>query len=59
VGVRIQQAVPLLDDLRRLEHEVLGRWFVGSGVPSGNDGFRISADLAGSDVNDLTIQADL
>jgi hypothetical protein len=66
VGVHIQQAVPLLDadlnlldDLRRLEHEALGQWFIGGGVPSGSDGFRISANPAGSDVNDFAIQAGL
>jgi hypothetical protein len=50
VGVRIQQAVPLvdadwnlLDDIRRVELEAFGRMFIGSGVPAGSDGFRISA----------------
>lgn len=48
VGVRLQQAVPLLDadwneleDLRRRDQEVFGTWFIGNGVPSGNDGFHI------------------
>ena len=48
IAVRQQQAVPLLDadwnlleDLRRSEHESLGQWFIGSGVPAGDDGFSI------------------
>ena len=48
VGVRMQQGVPLLDadwneleDLRRYEHETLGTWFIGDGVPVGSDGFHI------------------
>ncbi|HVG90362.1 MAG TPA: DUF6519 domain-containing protein [Alphaproteobacteria bacterium] len=66
VAVRMQQAVPvldsdwnLLDDLRRTEHEVVGQWFIGDGVPTGNDGFHISANPIGSDVNDFSIQAGL
>ncbi len=48
VGVRLQQAVPVVDadwneleDLRRRELEVFGTWFIGNGVPSGSDGFHI------------------
>lgn len=48
IGVRLQQAVPLLDadwneleDLRRRDQEVFGTWFIGDGVPSGSDGFHI------------------
>lgn len=48
VGVRMQQAVPVLDadwnlleDLRRSEFESMGTWFIGNGVPAGNDGFDI------------------
>lgn len=48
VGVRLQQGVPLLDadwnemdGIRRVEHETLGAWFIGDGVPAGSDGFRI------------------
>jgi hypothetical protein len=61
VGVRIQQAVPLVDadwnlleDLRRVELESYGRLFIGDGVPVGSDGFRISA-VAGT--NDFAIGA--
>lgn len=49
VGVRLQQGVPLLDadwnlleDLRRYDHELLAKLFVGDGVPVGSDGFRIT-----------------
>ncbi|HZD93955.1 MAG TPA: hypothetical protein VE133_06855, partial [Candidatus Sulfotelmatobacter sp.] len=48
VGVRMQQAVPILDadwnlleDLRRREFETMGRWFIGDGAPAGSDAFRI------------------
>lgn len=64
VAVRLQQAVPildadwnLLDDLRRIEHETVGLWFVGNGVPTGSDGFHVSTNPAGLDVNDFAIQA--
>lgn len=50
VGVRLQQGVPLVDadwneleDLRRFELQALIKMFVGTGVPAGSDGFRISA----------------
>lgn len=63
VGVRLQQGVPILDadwneseDLRRVEHERLGAWFIGNGVPSGSDGFHI---IAGAQPNDFTIRAGL
>ena len=56
VGVRIQQAVPLvdadwnlLDDIRRAELEAFGRLFIGSGVPAGSDGFHITAVAAPND----------
>lgn len=59
VGVRMQQGVPLLDadwneleDIRRYEVQAFLKWFVGDGVPAGNNGFRI--DPAGV-VNDLLI----
>jgi uncharacterized protein DUF6519 len=59
VGVRIQQAVPLLDadwnlleDLRRREVESVGDLFIGDGVPVGSDGFHIGATAA---PNDFTI----
>ncbi|MGA1870552.1 MAG: DUF6519 domain-containing protein [bacterium] len=48
VGVRLQQSVPLLDadwneleDIRRHELQTFLKWFVGNGVPKGNDGFHI------------------
>jgi hypothetical protein len=48
VSVRLQQGVPLLDadwnemeDIRRFELQAFLKWFVGDGVPAGNDGFRI------------------
>jgi hypothetical protein len=56
VAVRIQQAVPLvdadwnlLDDIRRTELETFGRLFIGSGIPAGSDGFRISAIAQAND----------
>jgi hypothetical protein len=63
VGVRLQMAVPVLDadwnlleDLRRAELETLGGLFIGSGVPPGSDGFRISAI---AQENDFAIQPGL
>ncbi|MGY1694616.1 DUF6519 domain-containing protein [Geodermatophilus sp. SYSU D00814] len=60
VNVRLQQGVPIvdadvneLDDVRRFELRAFLKWFVGDGVPEGNDGFRITGDLD----NDLTIRA--
>ncbi len=48
VGVRLQQGVPMVDadwneleDIRRYEMRGMLRWFVGDGVPAGNQGFRI------------------
>ncbi|MCK4734377.1 MAG: carboxypeptidase regulatory-like domain-containing protein [Methanophagales archaeon] len=48
VGVRLQQGVPLVDadwneqeDIRRYELQAFLKWFVGNGVPKGNDGFCI------------------
>lgn len=48
VGVRLQQGVPIvdadwneLDDVRKFEVRAFLKWFVGDGVPDGNDGFRI------------------
>jgi hypothetical protein len=48
VAIPLQQAVPVLDadwneaeNLRRHQHEFLGARFIGSGVPAGEDGFRI------------------
>ena len=48
VGVRLQQGVPIVDadwneleDIRRYELRSFIKWFIGDGVPLGNDGFRI------------------
>ena len=56
VGVRLQQGVPLIDadwneqeDIRKYELQAFLKWFVGNGVPKGNDGFRIEAIPAEND----------
>jgi hypothetical protein len=61
VGVRLQQGVPLVDadwneqeDIRKHELRTFLKWFVGNGVPKGNDGFRIIPLEAGN--NDFTIK---
>lgn len=48
VGVRLQQGVPILDadwneleDIRRYALHTFLQWFVGNGVPDGNDGFQV------------------
>ncbi|HEY8942906.1 MAG TPA: hypothetical protein VIM73_01535, partial [Polyangiaceae bacterium] len=48
VGVRLQQGVPIVDadwneleDIRRFEVRAYLKWFVGDGIPEGNDGFAI------------------
>jgi hypothetical protein len=63
VGVRFKQGVPLvdadlneMDDLRRYELRSFLRWFVGDGVPDGNDGFRI---LPSAQPNDVLISGGL
>jgi len=50
VGVRMQQAVPLIDadwneleDIKRIENQINLRNFFGDGIPSDNDGFRIGS----------------
>lgn len=60
VGVRLQQGVPIVDadwneleDIRRYELQAFLKWFVGDGVPNGNNGFLIEAV---ADPNDLTIR---
>jgi len=60
VSVRVQQGVPVVDadvneseDLRRYELRNHLRWFVGDGVPQGNDGFRI---LPSGNPNDVIIR---
>ena len=59
VGVRLQQGVPIVDadwnemeDIRKYELESFLKWFVGNGVPKGNDGFRIDRT---EDKNDFII----
>jgi Family of unknown function (DUF6519) len=59
VGVRLQQGVPIVDadwneqeDIRRFELRSFLKWFVGNGVPYGNNGFSIQP--TGSD-NDFGI----
>ncbi|MFL6077750.1 MAG: DUF6519 domain-containing protein [Mycobacteriales bacterium] len=61
VGVRLQQGVPLVDadwneleDIRRYEVQAFLKWFVGDGVPAGNDGFHI-APLAGGGVGTIRL----
>lgn len=61
VGVRLQQGVPLidadwneLDDIRRFELQAFVKWFVGDGVPDGNDGFR-AAPLANGGLGTLVL----
>lgn len=61
VGVRMQQGVPLLDadwneseDIRRYEVQAFLKWFIGDGVPAGNDGFRIAA-LGGGGVGTIRL----
>ncbi len=56
VSVRLAQGVPLADadwnegdDMRRWELRAFLRWFVGDGVPTGNDGFRIAATNSATD----------
>ena len=63
VGVRLQQGVPLLDsdwneleDIRREELILLVKSFIGTGVPSGNEGFRIAAS---GDPNNFVIHPGL
>ncbi|MBV7337525.1 hypothetical protein KFU94_56715 [Chloroflexi bacterium TSY] len=63
VGVRMQQGVPLLDadwneleDLRKYELQSLIKHFIGDGVPSDSDGFRIEA-LAGGGVGTIVLKA--
>ncbi len=56
VGVRLQQGVPIVDadwnemeDIRKYELQAFLKWFVGNGVPYGNDGFKITAVAATND----------
>jgi hypothetical protein len=61
VGVRMQQGVPILDadwneleDLRRLEMMALVRFFIGSGVPAGAQGFQIQTSASANNFNIAT-----
>jgi hypothetical protein len=60
VNVRLQQGVPIvdadwneLDDVRKFELRAFLKWYVGDGIPAGNDGFRIAGGLD----NDFTVTA--
>jgi hypothetical protein len=60
VAVRLQQGVPIVDadwneleDIRRYELQAFLKWFVGDGVPNGNNGFQIQAV---AEPNDLSIR---
>ncbi len=60
VNVRLQQGVPIvdadwneLDDIRKFELRAFLKWYVGDGIPAGNDGFRIAGGLD----NDFTVTA--
>jgi hypothetical protein len=62
IRVRLQQGVPLVDadwneahDVRKFEVQAFLKWFVGNGVPEGNDGFRIGS-LNPAVVRDFVIQ---
>jgi hypothetical protein len=56
VAVRLQQGVPIVDadwneqeDVRKFELRTYLKWFVGDGVPDGNDGFLCVANNTVSD----------
>src|SRR6266702_3598896 len=62
ISVRLLQGVPLVDadwneahDVRKFEVQAFLKWFVGNGVPEGNDGFRI-AGLTPAVVEDFVIK---
>jgi len=55
VNVRLQQGVSIvdadvntLDDIRKFELRAFLKWFVGDGVPDGNDGYLITGGLSNS-----------
>lgn len=61
VGIRLQQGVPVLDadwneleDIRRMELLAMIRYFIGNGVPAGNQGFQI---LTTSGQNNFSVAA--
>lgn len=56
VAVRQQQGVPVLDadwneleDIRRVDHQLHLRFFIGNGIPTGSDGFRVGPVTADND----------
>ena len=64
VGVRLQQGVPIVDrdwnemeDIRKFELRAFLKWFVGDGVPTGSDAFRIDSPGSSTDANDFIIRA--
>lgn len=63
VGVRLQQGVPLVDadwneqeDIRKYELQAFIKWFIGDGVPSGNNGFLIESLYIENLDNDFLIK---
>jgi Family of unknown function (DUF6519) len=61
VRVRLQQGVPIVDadvnereDIQKFELRAFLQWFVGDGVPDGNDGFRI---VGTAQANDFEIRS--
>jgi Family of unknown function (DUF6519) len=61
VRVRLQQGVPIVDadvnereDIQKFELRAFLKWFVGDGVPEGNDGFLI---VATGQANDFEIRS--
>src|SRR5262245_21081567 len=64
VNMRLQQGVPIvdadwneMDDMRRFELRAFLKWYVGDGVPQGNDGYRIEALAAPQNQNNFNIRA--
>jgi hypothetical protein len=63
VGVRLAQGVPIVDadwneleDTRRFEMRAFVKWFIGDGIPAGNNGFQIVPVTGlGSPNNNFTI----
>ncbi|WP_326772957.1 DUF6519 domain-containing protein [Streptomyces sp. NBC_01445] len=56
VRVRLQQGVPIVDadvnereDIQKFELRAFLKWFVGDGVPEGNEGFRIKGESLEND----------
>jgi hypothetical protein len=62
-NVRLQQGVPIVDadwnefdDIRKFELRAYLKWYVGDGIPGGNDGFRIDAQTTPA-TDDFLIRA--